>query len=100
VRNKLIAHATLVFSALAVVATPIAADARTKRVLVCEAGRNARNTGTAIGAVTGGLLGNAVSSGGGKTGGTIIGAGLGAVAGHEIAKSNGKKNCHYVYRKY
>jgi uncharacterized protein YcfJ len=100
VRKKFIAHATLVLSALAVVATPMAADARTKRVLVCEAGRNARNTGTAVGAVAGGLLGNAVSNGGGKTGGTIIGAGLGAVAGHEVAKRNGKRNCHYVYRKY
>ncbi|MDB5425889.1 MAG: hypothetical protein JWQ29_3305, partial [Phenylobacterium sp.] len=53
--------------------------------------------GTVIGAVAGGLLGNAVSSGGGKTGGTIIGAGAGAVAGHEIAKH---KKCHYEYRYY
>ena len=99
-RHNFIATATLVCSALAAAAAPAVAEARTHRVLVCEAGRVAKNTGTAVGAVAGGLLGNAVSSGGGKTGGTIIGAGLGAVAGHEIAKSNGKKNCHYVTRKY
>ena len=98
-RNKLIAKATLIFSAVAIAAAPVVAEAKTHRVLVCEAGRNARNTGAAIGAVTGGLLGNAVSRGGGKTGGTLIGAGVGAVAGHEIAKRNGKKNCHYVYRR-
>lgn len=50
----------------------------------CCKGR--KTTGTAIGAVAGGLLGNAVASGGGKTGGTLIGAGLGAVVGHEVAK--------------
>ena len=99
-RNKLIATATLVCSALAVAAAPMVAEARTHGVLVCEAGHVAKNTGTAVGAVTGALLGNAVSNGGGKTGGTIIGAGVGAVAGHEIATHNGKKNCHYVTRRY
>ena len=48
--------------------------------------------------MTGGLLGNALSSGGGKTGGTIIGAGVGAVAGHQIAKHNAHRTCHYVWR--
>jgi outer membrane lipoprotein SlyB len=101
VRNKFIATATLVCSALAVAAAPIAAEAASRhRVLVCKASRSAKNTGTVVGAVAGGLLGNAVSSGGGKTGGTLIGAGAGAVAGHEIAKHNGRRNCHYVYRYY
>ena len=45
-----------------------------------------KNTGTAIGAIGGALLGNAIASGGGKTGGTIIGGLGGAVVGHEIAK--------------
>ncbi|HEY3695719.1 glycine zipper 2TM domain-containing protein [Phenylobacterium sp.] len=48
--------------------------------------RGSANTGTLVGAVGGGLLGNAVTHGG--TGGTLIGAGAGAVAGHQIAKSN------------
>ena len=100
-RHKLIASSTLICAALAVVAAPLAADAQPShrhRVLVCDTSRGARNTGTVVGAVTGGLLGNAVSSGGGKTGGTIIGAGVGAVAGHQIAKHHARKHCHYEYR--
>jgi hypothetical protein len=50
-----------------------------------------------VGAVTGGLLGNAVSHGGGKTGGTIIGAGVGAVAGNQIAKGRGDCSRAYGY---
>ena len=49
--------------------------------------RRSANTGTVIGAVVGGLGGNALSHGGGRMGGTLIGAGVGAVAGHEIAKN-------------
>jgi uncharacterized protein YcfJ len=100
-RNKLIASATLMASALSLAAAPMVADAQPRghRVLVCGASRSARNTGTVVGAVTGGLLGNAVTHGGGRTGGTIIGAGVGAVAGHQIAKQNGKRNCHYEYRR-
>ena len=100
-RNKLIASATLALSALSLAAAPIVAQAQPHRhrVLVCGAGHNARTTGTVVGAVTGGLLGNAVSSGGGRTGGTIIGAGVGAVAGHQIAKQNGKHHCHYEWRR-
>jgi uncharacterized protein YcfJ len=100
-RSKLIASATLVASALSVAALPMAADAQPHRhrVLVCGASRHAKNTGTVVGAVTGGLIGNAVSHGGGRTGGTIIGAGVGAVAGHQIAKHNGRDNCHYEWRR-
>lgn len=100
-RSKTIASATLILSTLAASAAPIAANAQPPhrhRVLVCGASQHAKNTGTVVGAVAGGLLGNAVSSGGGRTGGTLIGAGVGAVAGHEIAKSNGKQHCHYEYR--
>ena len=99
-RNKLIATATLVCSALAVAtAIPtLAQAAHHHRVWVCHgSSRGARNTGTVVGAVGGGLVGNALSHGGGKTGGTLIGAGVGAVAGHEIAKHN-DKHCHYEYR--
>lgn len=99
-RNKLIFQATLACAAFAVAAAPMAAEAASRhRVLVCKASRSAKNTGTVVGAVAGGLLGNAVSHGGGKTGGTLIGAGAGAVAGHQIAKHNNKR-CHYVYRYY
>jgi len=98
-RNKFLATATLVCSALAVAAAPIAAEAKSRhRVEVCKATRAHKNTGTVVGAVAGGVLGNVVT--GGKTGGTLIGAGAGAVAGHEIAKNGGKRNCHYEYRYY
>ena len=66
-------------------------------IAICTRGE--RNTGTVVGAVAGGLLGNALSHGGGKTGGTIIGAGAGAVAGHQIAKHNATHvKCHWEYR--
>jgi hypothetical protein len=101
VRNKLIASAALACSALVAVATPALADSKShhrERVQVCHTTRGARNTGTAVGAVSGGVLGNVVSHGGGKLGGTLIGAGVGAVAGHEVAKHNAKKVCHWEYR--
>ena len=56
-----------------------------------------KTTGTVVGALAGGLLGNAVTHGGGRTGGTIIGAGVGAVAGHELAKSGCS---HYASRRH
>jgi outer membrane lipoprotein SlyB len=100
-RKKLIASVSLALAALSVAAAPMVASAQPHRhrVQVCGAGNNAKNTGTVVGAVTGGLLGNAVSHGGGKTGGTIIGAGVGAVAGHQIAKNNGRSHCHYEWRR-
>jgi hypothetical protein len=50
--------------------------------------RHDANTGTVLGAIGGGLIGNSVSGHGSKFGGTLIGAGVGAVAGHQIAKHN------------
>jgi len=97
VRNKILA--TLVCSALAVTAVlPTAAQAERHRVQVCRdvSSRGARNTGTVLGAVGGGLLGNSISKGGG---GALIGAGVGAVAGHQIAKHNDThRKCHWEYR--
>jgi uncharacterized protein YcfJ len=102
VRNKLFVTATLVCVAFAAAtALPAVAQPERHRVEVCHdvSSHGARNTGTVVGAVTGGLLGNALSHGGGKTGGTIIGAGVGAVAGHQIAKHNDTHRvCHYEYR--
>ncbi|MDE2486405.1 MAG: glycine zipper 2TM domain-containing protein [Alphaproteobacteria bacterium] len=103
-RNKLIASASLALATATLAAAPLAAQAQPHhphqrhRVLVCGASRHARNTGTAIGAVAGGLLGNTLTHGGGRLGGTVIGAGVGAVAGHQIAKHNGRNHCHYEWR--
>lgn len=52
--------------------------------------------GTVIGAVAGGLLGNAVAHGGGRFGGTLIGAGVGGLAGHEIAGAGCRRYYHHV----
>ncbi len=55
--------------------------------------------GTVLGAVAGGLLGNAVSSGGGREGGTVIGAVGGAVIGNKLASSSGDA-CPHGYVAY
>ena len=98
-RKMIIAKALMAASALTFVAAPIAAEAAPKhRYLVCNtksAVRRNANNGTVIGAIGGGLVGNAIGK---NTTGTLIGAGAGAVAGHEIAKNRAKKKCHYVYR--
>ena len=98
-RNKLIASAFMVGAALSIAAAPVTAEARTKRVLVCDQGhsKHTARTGTVVGAVGGGLLGNAI---GGNTTGTLLGAGAGAVVGHEVGKGKAKKHCHYEYRRY
>jgi outer membrane lipoprotein SlyB len=97
-RNRLIAALIFATSTTALVAVPVAAEAK-QRVLVCRNVHKKATNGTVIGALGGGLLGHTVAGHGNKTGGTLIGAGVGAVAGHEIAKSNAKKkNCHYEYR--
>ncbi|HWE48004.1 MAG TPA: glycine zipper 2TM domain-containing protein [Caulobacteraceae bacterium] len=69
------------------------ADART-----CHASRHNAHVGTAVGAVGGGLLGNAVSHGGGRLGGTVIGAVAGGVVGHQIGKHSVKCAHGYYYR--
>jgi hypothetical protein len=43
-------------------------------------------SGTIIGAIAGGLLGNAVAGYGDRTAGTIIGGGVGALAGNAIGR--------------
>jgi outer membrane lipoprotein SlyB len=55
----------------------------------CQREKQNRNVaGTIIGGVAGALVGNAVSSGGGKTGGTIIGGVAGAAIGSNVARSS------------
>jgi uncharacterized protein YcfJ len=66
-------------------AAPVSAQART----ACEQRAHDRRVGgTVLGAVAGGLLGNALSHGGGRTGGTILGAGAGAVIGNNLARTS------------
>lgn len=79
----------LILGAASLVAGPLALP--TDAHASCE---SRRTTGTVIGAVAGGLVGDAVTHGGGRLGGTLIGAGLGGFAGHEIAGAG----CHRYYR--
>jgi hypothetical protein len=52
--------------------------------------RSQANKGTAIGAISGALLGGAVAGNGAKTEGAVLGGVVGAVAGHQIAKNQVK----------
>lgn len=103
-RMKPLAVAILSVSTLAVTAAPMIVSAQEHhrhRVRVCRdvSSRGARNTGTAVGAVAGGLLGNSLSHGGGRLGGTLLGAGAGAVVGHQVAKHNAThRECHWEWR--
>lgn len=55
----------------------------------CRAARHRHATnGAIIGAIGGGIVGNAMSSGN-RGPGTLLGAGVGALAGHEIGKNSG-----------
>lgn len=77
-------------------AAPVSAQART----YCEQRAHDRRVGgTILGAVAGGLLGNALSHGGGRTGGTILGAGAGAVIGNNLARTSCDRPRAY-YRSY
>lgn len=54
--------------------------------------------GMAIGGVAGGLLGNQVGGGSGKTAATVLGAAGGAYAGHAIEKNRAQQHTAYVMR--
>jgi hypothetical protein len=64
----------------------------------CQQRSANRTAGTVLGAIGGALLGNAVSSHGGKTGGTIIGGVAGAAVGSNLAK--GPHDCVHAYGYY
>jgi uncharacterized protein YcfJ len=81
--------------AIPTLAAPISAQART----ACEQRAHDRRVGgTVLGAVAGGLLGNALSHGGGRTGGTILGAGAGAVVGNQLSRTS-CDHAHAYYRR-
>lgn len=98
-KTQKIVATILAGAALAVAAAPVMAEAQPReRRLVCKTTKKQRNTGTALGAVAGGLLGNQVAGNGARTEGTVLGAGVGAVVGNQVAKKTAKKkDCYYVY---
>jgi uncharacterized protein YcfJ len=82
---------TLALAAGSLLATTIPAEAATHhRHYTRKSCRSAAATGTAIGAVGGGLLGHQLGNKG--TGSTLLGVAAGGVAGHQIAKSNCKRH--------
>jgi len=50
--------------------------------------RSDGSTGTIVGAIAGGVLGNIIAPGGSKTLGTVLGAAGGAIAGNAVDKNN------------
>lgn len=91
-----LAAASLTIPAITV---PSAADGRTRyrgtshSHTYCK--RRSGTTGTIVGAVGGGLLGNAIVGG---TAGTLIGAGAGALGGRAIEKNTLGPKCRRYYR--
>jgi uncharacterized protein YcfJ len=82
-------------TAIPSLAAPVSAQART----YCEQRAHDRRVGgTIVGAVAGGLLGNALSHGGGRTGGTLLGAGAGAVVGNQLSRTS-CDHAHAYYRR-
>lgn len=51
------------------------------------------DTGTVVGAIAGGLLGNTVAGRGDRLLGTVLGAGAGALAGRAIDRSDDPRRC-------
>jgi outer membrane lipoprotein SlyB len=51
--------------------------------------------GTAIGGVSGAVIGSAVASPGSRTEGALIGGAIGAVAGSLIGRANERGDCYY-----
>jgi uncharacterized protein YcfJ len=79
---------TLVLAALLLGITSVSAEAAN-----CQ-GR--RDTGTAVGAIGGGLIGNAASNG--DLGGTVVGALAGGLAGNVIGGANCDDRARHVRR--
>lgn len=102
-KTHLIAIAALVMATGAVVDAPAQAQARRSQHQVCrdvetkeiQSKDNNRLIGTGVGAVAGGLLGNQVGGGKGKTLATVAGAVGGGYAGNQIQKNHQDKNARY-----
>ena len=69
---------------------------RNVRVAHKESSDTHRIAGTAIGAVAGGLVGNQVGGGKGKTLATVAGAVGGGYAGNKIQQNNQRKHTYYT----
>lgn len=106
-KTHLIAIAALVMATGAVVDSPVQAQARRSQHQVCRdvqvkhinSKDDNRLIGTGVGAVAGGLLGNQVGGGKGKTLARVAGAVGGGYAGNQIQKNHQNKNATYETRR-
>ncbi len=71
---------TKYFSVIAIVMTPVLLSA-------CSGSFNKQDSGTVLGALAGGILGNQVGKGKGKILATVAGAVVGGIVGSEIGKA-------------
>lgn len=103
-KTHLLAAAMLVVATGAAVSAPPAdAQARRSQHQVCrdvetkeiQSKDSNRLIGTGVGAVAGGLIGNQVGGGKGKTLATVAGAVGGGYAGNQIQKNHQNKNAQY-----
>ncbi|WP_036139753.1 glycine zipper 2TM domain-containing protein [Luteibacter sp. 9135] len=93
----------IVATGAAVTAPPADAQSRRSQHQVCrdvqtkqiQSKDDNRLIGTGVGAVAGGLLGNQVGGGKGKTLATVAGAVGGGYAGNQIQKNHQNKNATY-----
>ena len=103
----LIAAAALTLAAGTIATAPVQAQARRSQHQVCRdvqvkqinSKDDNRLIGTGVGAVAGGLLGNQVGGGKGKTLATVAGAVGGGYAGNQIQKSHQDKNATYTTKR-
>lgn len=94
--NKTIIAIASVALAVSAASAPAREVCRTVRVKHMESSDNHRIAGTAIGAVAGGVLGNQVGGGKGKTLATVAGAVGGGYAGNKIQQNNQRKHTYYT----
>lgn len=76
------------------------AAAATTVPAAAEAACQKRVTGTVVGAVAGGLLGNAVAARNARTEGTLLGAAVGGVAGNQLTKCKRSSRAQYRTRNH
>jgi uncharacterized protein YcfJ len=101
--HLLAATLLVVATGAAVTAPPADAQSRRSQHQVChnvqtkqiQSKDDNRLIGTGVGAVAGGLLGNQVGGGKGKTLATVAGAVGGGYAGNQIQKNHQNKNATY-----
>ncbi len=88
------AAAVAVSAGLVLGAAGVAGQAAAYTHYVCKyEQKHDEHVGTAVGAITGGLIGNAVSGHHSKGLGTVVGALGGAAIGSKMGHDKGKKDC-------